>query len=334
MSVVTVTEVQRQIICVIKRFKFEDLQLTVMPIFPETSWTDIKTKLIQHRKSFTSPNVAQLIKIETLNLRYTDLKERLRTLQLIDLSWHNTRRIWYSYKLLNFNKSANYPTIRNIQNSMENYFKTLNMKIDVKITMHDDVMYISLTSKPIKSVPIYMALFVGDKYFFCTRKNVLSNVTQAIAHSMGYQKSKPFNLMGKNLKSLSAMLWRRNGRALNSENISETVQYMDADPDIKSTGIDFTQHKQRKKYAEQCFGDDTPTLESLVITAPDVPWVHKDLSTKLPSEKISVTWEFRSHNIVTFLKKLIEKKVLVSPVPNYISNFMVSGKNQFKLHRN
>ncbi|XP_076629999.1 uncharacterized protein LOC143346113 isoform X2 [Colletes latitarsis] len=305
-----------------------------MPIFPEISWTDIKTKLIKHRKKFTSPNVAQLIKIEMLELRYKDLRERLRTLQLIDISWHNTRRIWYSYKLLNFNKPANYPTIRNIQNSMEDYFKSLNMKIDVKITMHDDIMYVSLTTKPIKSTPIYVALFMGDEYFFCTRKNVPPNITQAIVYSMGYQKSKPFNLMGKNLKSLAAMLWRRKGGALNSENISETVQYKDANPDIKSTGIDFTQQKQRKKYAKQCFGDDPPTLESLVITAPDVPWVHKDVSTKLPNEKISVTWEFRSHNIATFLKKLIEKKVLVSPVPNYISNFMVSGKNQFKLHRN
>lgn len=58
---------------------------------------------------------------------------------------------------------------------------------------------------------------------------------------------------------------------------------------FRSTGTDYMQCKQRKKYAEKCFGDKPPTLESLVMSASNIPWVHSDISKALPNEKISVT---------------------------------------------
>lgn len=51
------------IVNVIKRFKFEDLESSVMPIFPELSWTDVRSKLVKNHKNFTSVNVAQIVKI-------------------------------------------------------------------------------------------------------------------------------------------------------------------------------------------------------------------------------------------------------------------------------
>lgn len=57
----------------------------------------------------------------------------------------------------------------------------------------------------------------------------------------------------------------------------------------RPTGTDFTQHKQRKKFAEMCFGDDPPTLELLVINGPSIPLIQKDVSLKLPDESIRAT---------------------------------------------
>lgn len=51
------------IVNVIKRFKFEDLESSVIPIFPELSWTDVRSKLVKNHKNFTSVNVAQIVKI-------------------------------------------------------------------------------------------------------------------------------------------------------------------------------------------------------------------------------------------------------------------------------
>lgn len=51
------------IVNVIKRFKFEDLESSIMPIFPELSWNDVRSKLVKNHKNFTSVNVAQIVKI-------------------------------------------------------------------------------------------------------------------------------------------------------------------------------------------------------------------------------------------------------------------------------
>ncbi|XP_053975497.1 uncharacterized protein LOC128874619 [Hylaeus volcanicus] len=343
MSVAPSIQILVNIVNVIKRFKFEDLEPAIMPTFPEISWTDIKSTLIKQCRSFTSVNAAQLIKAAIANAKFrvSDLRERFSTLQLIDASWHSERRTWYGHKLVGSNTSAHYFISRKIQSSMQDYFDSLRLNIDVKINTHNGITYISVKArhskhkrqKNLNPVPIFIALFIGHEYFFSSKKNISPDIIQAIVNSMGYKKSYTLKLTGKDLKSLIEMCWRQKGKALDSENINESVQYMDASPDIKSTGIDFTQHKQRRKYAEKCFGDDPPTLESLVINATNIPWAHKDVSAKLPNEKIDVTWEFRSHNIATFLTKLMEQQVLVTPAPSYISNFMVSGKNQFMIRK-
>lgn len=314
-----------------------------MPSFPEISWTDVKFTLVRNRKSFTSVNAAQIIMkaVVQAKLQNKDLKERFSTLNLIDLSWHSKRKIWYGYTLIDYNKSADQPTIRTLQYSMKRYFDSVNVKLIVKTNIHDDILFISLTTKNIRNkkkrsdvYPLYIALFPGQENFFISKKNVPQDITDALVTCMGSKGSKMLKLKGRHLKSLNEMCWRRKGHILNCESINEILQYRDASPVRKSTGTDYMQCKQRKKYAEKCFGDKPPTLESLVMSASNIPWVHSDISKALPNEKISVTWEFRSHNITTFLTKLIEQQVLVTPVPKYISDFMVSGKNQLILQNN
>ncbi|OAD52040.1 hypothetical protein WN48_03332, partial [Eufriesea mexicana] len=233
--------VQQKIINIIKRFKFEDLELSVMPIFPETSWANIRSNLVKYNEKFSSSNVAQLIKI---------------------------------------------------------------------------------------------AITVSQKYFFSTNKNVSFNILDGIAKSLGFEGSKRFKLMGKDIKSLSELCWRKKEGTINYKNINKNLVFKDGAPDRKETGISFTQQKQRRRYAEKCFGDNPPTLEVLVINRPGISLSQKDVTIKLPNENIHVTWEFRSRNIATCLTKLIERRILNPPVPYYISNLMMLGKNEFTLQNN
>jgi len=50
--------------------------------------------------------------------------------------------------------------------------------------------------------------------------------------------------------------------------------------------VDYTQSKQRKKYAEQCFGKDPPTLEVLVIKGPEESIKHESIASKLSADSI------------------------------------------------
>lgn len=60
--------IQRRISTMIKRFKFEELECDVMPIFPEITWGRVKSKLIRNHKKFTTTNAVHIIQ-EVINVR-------------------------------------------------------------------------------------------------------------------------------------------------------------------------------------------------------------------------------------------------------------------------
>ncbi|XP_076651453.1 uncharacterized protein LOC143358299 [Halictus rubicundus] len=340
----TILSMESDIVRIIKRFKFEELESAVMPVFPEISWNKIKSELVKHHNTFTTTNAAQFIKIAIAdnNISQKDLKDRLSMLQLIDISWHSHRKKWYGHLLKGSGKPINYFKHKGIQAEMKNYFSSLNVKMDIKLYTHNNTTYIFLTQKKMNDrkkkilhgLPIIFAIFVGQKYFFASKKKVSSDILQAIITSTGFEKSKQINLMGKNLKSLSKMCWKRKEGVLDSEKISNIVEYNDADPERKATGIDFTQRKQRKKYAEECFGDSPVIMELLVLNGSCKSFIRKDESTESQNEFMKATWEYHSPNILALLTNLIEQRILVTPVPHYISNLMVLGENELTISNN
>ncbi|XP_078053643.1 uncharacterized protein LOC144479042 [Augochlora pura] len=333
-----------EIVRIIKKFKFEELELAVMPIFPEVTWDNIKSELVKCHNRFTSVNVAQLIKIAIINnnIRRKDLEDRLSMLKLIDISWHNNRKLWYSHLLKGSIQSKDEFLHKKIQAKLKDNFVPLNLKIDVKIYAHNNITYISLNEQKRKGnklksrlgLPLFFAVFTGQKYFFISRKNVSPDVLQAIAASIGYEKSKQIKLMGKDLKSLSKMCMNRRKGVQNTENINKIVKYNNFSPEKKSTGINFTGNKQRKRYAEECFGDDPAIMEVFVVNATSNIVMDEDESTDLSNETLSITCEYHSPNVAAFLTKLIEQRVVTTPVPHYILNLMTLGKNEVTIVNN
>lgn len=53
-----------------------------------------------------------------------------------------------------------------------------------------------------------------------------------------------------------------------------------------NNGVDYTQSKQRKKYIEQRFGEDPPSLEVLVIKGPEESIQHDSVASKLPHDSL------------------------------------------------
>lgn len=150
-----------------------------------------------------------------------------------DISWHNTRCIWHGYGLRGPNKPLNYLVNRDFQRNVQDYFQSLNMKMDVKVNVHDGITYISLTElrkRPIKGLPITFALFIGQKYFFCSKRNIPSNIIKAITKNLGFQSSYRLKLTGKDLKSLSRLCWLKKEGASTPENVHTPLLYKDADP--------------------------------------------------------------------------------------------------------
>ncbi|XP_017886455.1 uncharacterized protein LOC108628796 [Ceratina calcarata] len=336
-------KVQQQIANIIKRFKFDELETSVMTTFPEISWTDLKSALVKHRRAFISTNVALVFRqlISEAKIEDKVLCDRLLTLQLIDISWHSKKSIWYCYTFTDSNRSSSYLTSTQIQTNMQDYFDSLNIATDIRINVHNDITYISLMEKVSTSRkrklqhvrPIYVAFFMDQKYFFSTHKHLSSDILNAVAKGVGFDNPKRLKLSGRVLQSLNQLCWNKKEGAVNSENVTEDLTYIENEPDIRDTGVDFTQQNARENYTKRCFSDNPPNLEKLVCTGLEIPFSHESIAMELAGEEISVKWEFRSRDIATWLSKLIERRVLVTPVPHYISNLMTLGRNELTLAR-
>ncbi|XP_067216527.1 uncharacterized protein [Linepithema humile] len=283
---------------VIKRFKFEELEDAVMPIFPEISWSRIKSKLIKNHKTFNVHNVSLIIKetIDNVNLREKEIFNRLTTLEVIDISRHSNRRIWYAYELTESNRAENYLKKRDMEDNIKNEFHSNGLTVDVKTTKHEDITFINIKeNKKIAKRKIvrldtstFFAFFSGHKYIFCSKKNISFDIMKMIATCIGYDNNKRINLMGKDLKSLIRLLRIKQQGVSHAENINQASAYKPSSPIVKDDGIDYMQDKQRNKYAKQCLGKDPPTLELLVVKASKQPIVHKDLASLLPNETINL----------------------------------------------
>ncbi|TGZ53112.1 uncharacterized protein [Temnothorax longispinosus] len=332
--------IKRQLAYVIKRFKFEELEGAVMPVFPEISWTRVRSKLIKNHKNFTVSNVVRVIEqvVDKANLRENDLRDRLATLEVIDVSRHDKRKVWYGYEMTGLNEASKYVEIQEIQENIKEEFHSNNLDTDVRAVMYNNIIFIYVKEEEKRKkkrgqriMPTFFALFLGHKYFFCSKKNVPIDYVKVMAVSLGYSNSKRIKLMGKDLRSLIKLLWIKQQGALRAEDISQPPVYQPSNSTVSNNGVDYTQNKQRKKYAERCFGNDPPTLEMLVIKGPEESIKHDTVASKLPDDSIRMNWEFRSRNIARFLIALVEKRAFTLPLPDYVSNLMTVGKNELTL---
>lgn len=64
------------------------------------------------------------------------------------------------------------------------------------------------------------------------------------------------------------------------------VFYITCTSYCSNNGIDYTQNKQRKSYAEKCFSKDPPTLELLVINGPEESIKHEAVASTLSNDNI------------------------------------------------
>lgn len=322
----------KNIIC---KFKFEELENAVLPVFPETSWDYVRSQLMMHHHNFTTLNAAAIIE-EVINdneLEVTQLSERLMKLELHDISRHQ-HRVWYSYNISGCSDKPFRFGTEEFKEKIKQKLTTLSRKkIEVATLMFNGIMYINIKYIQLdnmKTIPNYFALLLGQEYIFSTKKNAPKIFVDVITHNMGYSKNKIYDLSGKDLMSLINLLRRKIQGVLDPVNIKTSPTYRDAEPIIKSTGIDYSQEKQRKNFAEKCFGKSPPKLDRLVVKGPNCTINDRDIAAKLP-DNIKIGWEFRSHNIATFLTTLAEKGVLLPPLPPYISNLMSIGKNSLTL---
>ncbi|XP_015187410.1 PREDICTED: uncharacterized protein LOC107072181 isoform X2 [Polistes dominula] len=317
MPTVSETLIKHRIKNVIRRFKFQELEDAVLPVFPETTWKRLRSQLDN-------------------NLKEKELERRLMRLELIDVSRHK-RKFWYTYSISgSINEPPHIGTIDFKQTVKEKIsrLKFTTKKLEVDAVVLNGIMYLSIKyvmQNNFKTPANYFAIFLGKKYIFSAQKKVLQGFVDAITQSMGYNKNKSLDLNGRNLMSLMRLLRIRKQGAVSLLDIMNKPMYKNAKPIIRKTGIDFTQERQRRKFLENRFGVDPPTLDTLVIKEANTSIYDREIASRLPNNTIKIGWQFRSENIAIFLINLFERGILLPPLPSYISNLMFMGRNTLTL---
>lgn len=155
----------------------------------------------------------------------------------LDVSRHSNRRIWYGYELKGEGRALNYFERRQMEDSIKEAFETSGLNIDVKAVLYDDIIFVNIKEKSKKkarrTMPIFFALIVEYKYFFCSRKTVSSEFIKLMTTALGYNSSKRINLMGRDLRSLIRLLWNKRQGTLHTENIRQPLVYEPSDPVVR-----------------------------------------------------------------------------------------------------
>ncbi|OXU21211.1 hypothetical protein TSAR_010430, partial [Trichomalopsis sarcophagae] len=332
--------VKSRISNVIKKFKFEDLESAVLPCFPELSWEQIKAKLVKNHESLTTPHALRIIEEEIAKKKLSEsiLKTRLATLEVIDVSRHYKRKVWYTYEFKSRNENRDNPetmSLEEIEDKIMQSFDVYQMEMEVQAIEHEDIVFLSIKDKPTKKkikniLPTYFSLIMNENFFFCSKKLVMKNILMAVVEGMGYKNCKLVKLTGRDIPSLVQMLLTKKENGT----VKAPLPFRPAAPVSTSLGLDFTQHKQREEYVDKCFGENPPTFEVLKVKSLDQKWIDEEAAEKLPDEVIFTGVEFRSQSIPNFLKNLVTQKVLTTPLPCYAANILQLGRNDFTVKEN
>lgn len=57
---------------ILHKFKFEELENAVLPVFPETTWNNVRSKLIKYHDNFTTTNVVAILET-IINVIFIDV---------------------------------------------------------------------------------------------------------------------------------------------------------------------------------------------------------------------------------------------------------------------
>lgn len=126
---------------------------------------------------------------------------------------------------------------REIEEDIAQEFSSNSIQTSVKVVIYNDVTFVYIKEKKKKQsislTPFYFALFMGHKYFFCSRKNIPDNFIKIMTNTLGYKKSKKIKLMGKDVRSLMRMLWIKQQGVLRATDLNKPLVYESSKPIVK-----------------------------------------------------------------------------------------------------
>lgn len=128
---------------------------------------------------------------------------------------------------------------RELEENITKNFSSNTIQINVKVVTYNDVTFVYIKEKKKKRrqsmsvTPFYFALFLGHRYFFCSRKNISNDFIKMMTDTLGYTKSKRIKLTGRDVRSLMRILWIKRQGVLHATDLNQPLVYETSKPIVK-----------------------------------------------------------------------------------------------------
>lgn len=152
-----------------------------------------------------------------------------------DISRHSKKKIWYGYELRNNeNNKLLIPNI-DMEKRIAQSLLINSLKTSVKIINNEGITFISLQQKDKTKqlLPIFVALYLHQGYFFISKKNIAKDILNGIVAGLGYKSHKYLNLSGRNLNSLIKIIQMKKNGCVRYQNLYDTPIIKNSHPIYK-----------------------------------------------------------------------------------------------------
>ncbi|KAK6635696.1 hypothetical protein RUM44_000950 [Polyplax serrata] len=309
---------------ILGRFKLKDLEEIINEFF-DVSVPHLRQGILAKKLTVNSSNLTQILlaRIEK-EWNTTDILMVAFELQLEHTIRHSSVYKWTANKLIGQSKDGE---ITNLPNLIKSTIRKSGRDAHIFVKKAHELLWISISMKNLKTVGIYerphcIVLTLDGKYFFNKDLRSLS-MAEYFVTALGYDKSKPIKLSGRSLPSLVKLLHRSetadkiNRPLYEKGELVETVE-----------GFDFTQAKSFYNYYDKCVDGEDINLQSYTITSIS-PWLGDDTEVLRKLEfKSAITL---TGDVQTIIRQLPVASIVKPPIPNYLRNYSIKGRNVVSL---
>lgn len=311
------------------RFRPQELPEVIDDIFGEVAWEEIKNAGIRQKINLlNSRNLASLCLKVVQNDETTtqDIQKWLWYLMFCDVRLH--KNVSWDCAVLLDEVEAFPDNFDDLHRGILRAYRSEARNTEIITKLQDNIVWIMLiekiiTKKGIKHGKPFFAAFDVDskkKYLFYSPKiNKEPDHVSLLGKALGYDSYHKINFQGNDIRTMLQMI-KRHERPSN-----EVVSYQPERYFMDGGVIDFTQGRERSKYAESILPPGSTNLRKFTVISTSV-WRSSLITTQM-----TIDVKGRNSSVEDVLRALIAQNLITLPVPEYIRRLPSLDRNIIKI---
>ncbi|XP_034249841.1 uncharacterized protein LOC117650489 [Thrips palmi] len=326
-------DIERKLSKALKQFSVNTLFNDVCPYFQDwITQEELSSEIRRLKHNIDTPSVVGVLinLLKENDITNAEVEDLLSTFLLLGTAYNSSRRTWTSYKLEGDCLQVKFED--EIKEDLKHILEENQLNATIAIKTVDCMQWIQVTERRLVKkrwkdyAPYYVACFIGEPYMFLSKRDVSDDFLKSLSEGFGYTGYKYSNLNGHDLESMFSHLRQKGAKRGIVRPISTLSNIK-----VTSSGKDFSQHENRRKFVSDIMGTSPPKISNYVVVAKNLPWKGRVQHPSLKTKTFDMKIEFQTEDTAEMLLDMAEHGCLKVPPPSYVVNLMSTGRNNIKL---